>query len=219
MFAPPRAKILRLHTSPPLGRPLHPAFTLIELLVVIAIIAILAALALPATNSVLVKARIQSSASNLRQLGIAFTAYANDHDGTYPYNGDSKTGKTWVQTIWEAVYPATTFPGYTPNDLKGTIFFTPLALTDGSTRCFGYNQQLETSHPDRDYGSLPSASLALLVGDSAKSSAVAPTGSLPLAFRNKGRANCLRVDGHVDSVASKDVPTDKADPFWTGSPK
>ena len=57
------------------------AFTLIELLVVIAIIAILMSLLVPGVKIALEEGRRTSCRSNLKQIGTAFTVYADDHKG------------------------------------------------------------------------------------------------------------------------------------------
>ena len=56
-------------------------FTLIELLVVIAIIALLMAILIPVASGARERGQRVVCLSNLRQLTMAWIAYADDHDG------------------------------------------------------------------------------------------------------------------------------------------
>ncbi len=74
-------------------KPSPQGFTLIELLIVIGIIAILAALLLPALSRARQQALSVQCQSNLRQLYLANTMYANEWDGYYvPAAPDIQTG-------------------------------------------------------------------------------------------------------------------------------
>jgi prepilin-type N-terminal cleavage/methylation domain-containing protein len=72
-------------------------FTLLELLAVIATIATLAALLLPVLSKAKVKAQRTNCMSNLRNLGFAWTMYAQDNSGwlveSYPIDNPN----VWVQ--------------------------------------------------------------------------------------------------------------------------
>ncbi len=83
------------------GRGRAAAFTLIELLTVIAIIGILAAILIPTVGGVRRSAHEATSLSNLRQLGVGFRLYAEDHRGAFPQTShDDVTGAhSWVHTL------------------------------------------------------------------------------------------------------------------------
>jgi len=87
-------------------------------LVVIAIIAILAALLLPALSGAKQRARTTQCLSNLHQIGLGMTMYADDFNGLYPESGaiilwdqiDPTTHKnSWLQQIFSYAHNTNAF--------------------------------------------------------------------------------------------------------------
>ncbi|MDR1280582.1 MAG: DUF1559 domain-containing protein [Opitutaceae bacterium] len=109
-------------------------FTLIELLTVIAIIGILAAIIIPTVGKTRESARKAQCASNLRQIGLALIAYADDNRGLLPTASPAPVPPATASVIWTKALRAW-FPlrGKTDTSLANTIFVCPSANHNGLT--------------------------------------------------------------------------------------
>jgi prepilin-type N-terminal cleavage/methylation domain-containing protein/prepilin-type processing-associated H-X9-DG protein len=108
------------------------AFTFVEVLVVIAIIAILIGLLVPAVQQVRQAAARTQCQNNLKQLGLAFHNYANDHKSAFPpgstlvLTGTSVNAVAWGTLILPYIEQAALFSKY---DLNAAAFPPPYGLS------------------------------------------------------------------------------------------
>lgn len=105
-------------------------FTLIELLLVITIIAVLAGMLFPVGTQIIERARTTMCMNNLRQLGIAALASADDNDGRFPaIESDAKNPiygpEDGAKPLSEAFLRYGIGPAQLqcPSDLKGPNWF------------------------------------------------------------------------------------------------
>src|ERR1044072_2960298 len=152
------------------------AFTLIELLVVIAIVAILAAILFPVFARAKEAAKKTQSASNLKQIDLAWIMYAGDYDDRLMYAVQAGPGSklyywwgSWdptTQTLKEdegPLYPYTRNKGIQscpswPASLRTAVGFTG----------YGYNYMYLGFNRSVSYGEIGSVSDTVSLGSRAR---------------------------------------------------
>jgi prepilin-type N-terminal cleavage/methylation domain-containing protein len=93
-------------------------FTLIELLVVIAIIAVLASMLLPALARAKQRSQRAACISNLKQLGVAFILYGDDHLDRFPDQRNLKNSLPGGFRPWTSWPPSDPRAGWGPSVLQ-----------------------------------------------------------------------------------------------------
>ncbi len=188
-------------------------FTLVELLVALAIVALLATILVPVIRSTVGQAGITQSQSNMRQIAQGINLYVIDHDEVFLSVG--KNGEPpWVQVVWVYLYPDRRWPGWTPQDLDGTVFRSPFVDESPGARSYGMNALLEDRHPERRYHFLPNPADIAILGDVATSSEFRLSQVNP---RNAGQVNVVYLSGHVELLRPEDIPDRPTDLFWSGN--
>jgi prepilin-type N-terminal cleavage/methylation domain-containing protein len=91
-------------TNHPSSRIATRGFTLIELLVVISILVLLIAILLPALQQVRKQAKAAACQAKLRQWGLAFCMYMNEHEDQFDNGTGNSGGASWTQW-WRCAGP------------------------------------------------------------------------------------------------------------------
>jgi prepilin-type processing-associated H-X9-DG protein/prepilin-type N-terminal cleavage/methylation domain-containing protein len=211
------------------------AFTLVELLVVIGIIAILVAMLLPALAGARKQAQATECQSNLRQLYMAQTFFANDNAGRWAHPAALSEIDQWQERLAKYL-PQTT-------EAKRRIFNCPSVPYDrvqfAHLPTYGVNPCLIMpnwlSRRDRKFNT----SEVILMGEKQPSSNdylvtedkyfVNPSAEGPVwmisvnhnsltSYRHaKGtKMNLLMADGHVRAMEARELVRDSGHWYWGG---
>ena len=198
-------------------------FTLIEILVTVALIAVFAAVLSPVLSRVREKGRQTSCTSNLKQLGMAFTQYAQDYNDHFPnvlwQSGGVNREGGWV--FYSAYDPngfnssfdvtrGSLFP-YTKNAQIYICPSDPVGRKTGNSYTLNYGMWRDIQLPycfgrelpDIQYPSLfimavaGQETLGASTDDGAGFVCVPSDGTCTTATWHSGGENVLHVDGHV----------------------
>lgn len=204
------------------------AFTLIELLVVISILAVLASLLLPAISMVRDSAKLIQCQSNIRQIGMAHLAYANDNDGLLP----ADTPASWQPADCWTIQIR---PYIEDGDATGPIKFlrdpgmgdlSPITATEFTN--YAMNLYIACGNGNvknhKSMSRIRTAAGTMLAAGGVQQNlrvvsawhAVPANGSNVWIMPHRGKTDSVvYLDGHVGTMKYSQLPTSANDDFWS----
>lgn len=213
------------------SRTVNKGFSLLELLVTIAIIAVLAALLAPSLSKSFGKAKQIHCVSKLRQVGLGLHSFAQDHDGSFPWQIPTLKGGSMYETRFQLkASPLLSYSGRHFEVLSNELVTPKIVVcpADKQRETAETFTRLKTNNVSYwvFYRASLNYSIHPLAGDlnvqsvgTNRSRVAGRTNLLSIRFDEKlhqYKGNILFADGHVEGIKNADLPDEAPSSPSTG---
>jgi len=204
------------------------AFTVVELMVVVSIILILMTILMPALYKSKQTAHKLLCAGNLKQIGLAFSAYTNDYNNYFPVCRQYNPNVYWYLHLLPP-YINELKVGYRDLSKPGqkSLYCPSQKIESGVSiyYSYGYNNLVYNANGSVAVDASHNMFIPLLVTQAKTPSETCLSGDsiLPdiyynvdasVGTRHTNSANILFIDGHVKACQYLEIPKSAANIFW-----